>query len=101
MLHEEYGLALVQRKPWLSGLSTFLAFILCGSVPLLPFVLPVAEPYALSLGMTLLVFFAIGSIKSRWSLAAWWRSGLETLAIGTGAAILAYGVGHLLGGLAS
>jgi VIT1/CCC1 family predicted Fe2+/Mn2+ transporter len=42
------------------------------------------------------VFFAIGSIKSRWSLAPWWRSGLETLIIGMSAAGLAYAVGYLL-----
>jgi hypothetical protein len=40
------------------------------------------------------VFFAIGSIKSYWSTASWYRSGGETLAIG-----LAYVVGALLGAL--
>ena len=38
-------------------------------------------------------FFAIGAIKSRWSLTAWWRSGLGTLFIGMFAAALAFGVG--------
>jgi VIT1/CCC1 family predicted Fe2+/Mn2+ transporter len=44
--------------------------------------------------MTALVFFAIGSTKSHWSPVSWWRSGLETLAIGLGAAALAYLIGH-------
>jgi vacuolar iron transporter family protein len=44
--------------------------------------------------MTAVVFFLIGSGKSRWSPASWWRSGGETLAIGMGAAALAYAVGY-------
>jgi VIT1/CCC1 family predicted Fe2+/Mn2+ transporter len=39
------------------------------------------------------VFFAIGSIKSRWSTSSWWHSGLTTLLIGAIAAALAYLVG--------
>jgi len=38
-------------------------------------------------------FFSIGAIKSRWSLAKWWRSGLATFLIGMLAAALAFGVG--------
>jgi VIT1/CCC1 family predicted Fe2+/Mn2+ transporter len=49
-----------------------------------------------SIAMTALVFFLIGSTKSRWSPVSWWRSGSETLAIGLGAAALAYLVGALL-----
>jgi len=49
--------------------------------------------------MTAIVFFAIGSIKSQWSTAVWWRSGLSTLALGAVAAGLAYGVGQLLNNL--
>ena len=45
--------------------------------------------------MTMAVFFAIGAFKSRWSLAPWWRSGLETFLIGGVAAGIAYFVGTL------
>jgi VIT1/CCC1 family predicted Fe2+/Mn2+ transporter len=41
------------------------------------------------------VFFSIGALKSYWSLAPWWRSGLETLAIGGVAAAIAFGVGSM------
>jgi VIT1/CCC1 family predicted Fe2+/Mn2+ transporter len=49
--------------------------------------------------MTGLTFFSIGSLRSRWSPAPWWRAGLETFAIGMCAAGLAYMVGVILGGL--
>jgi hypothetical protein len=45
---------------------------------------------------TAAVFFAIGSVKSLWSLTAWWRSGLETLAIGMAAAALAFAAGTIV-----
>ncbi len=100
MLKEEYGLTTTLRAPLVSGVSTFAAFGLCGAVPLLPYVIGIDEPFRWSVILTATVFFLIGSIKSRWSLAPWWRSGAETLAIGLIAAGMAYLVGHLLKGVA-
>jgi VIT1/CCC1 family predicted Fe2+/Mn2+ transporter len=99
MMSEEYGMAAAPRDPLKSGISTFVAFVLCGAVPLLPFIFKAPSPFEFALGLTALVFFLIGSIKSRWSLAAWWRSGLETLSIGLGAAMIAYAIGYGLKGL--
>ncbi len=96
MLAEEYGLAKAVRSPLKAAASTFAAFLLCGAIPLLPYLLPTAARFELSAVMTALVFFLIGSVKSRWSPASWWRSGGETLLIGLGAAALAYVVGFLL-----
>jgi VIT1/CCC1 family predicted Fe2+/Mn2+ transporter len=97
MLVEEHGLAPVERSPMIAGWVTFSAFVVCGLVPLLPYL--VGYGFAASTVLTGVVFFAIGSAKARWSLAPWWRSGAETLAIGLAAAGLAYAVGHLLRGL--
>ncbi len=94
MLSEEYGLPKVVRSPIKAAASTFAAFMLCGAVPLLPFAVDAPASFELSVGMTGAVFFLIGSGKSRWSPVSWWRSGLETLGIGMGAAALAYVVGH-------
>jgi VIT1/CCC1 family predicted Fe2+/Mn2+ transporter len=93
MLSEEYGLPRAERSPLRAAASTFAAFMLCGLVPLLPFVVAAPASFPLSIAMTGLVFFLIGSGKSRWSPASWWRSGLETLAIGMAAAALAYLIG--------
>jgi len=96
MLTEEHGLALVKRSPVTAALSTFAAFVICGAVPLLPFVLGLPDAAVLATVMTALVFFGIGSVKSMWSTYSWWRSGGETLIIGMLAALLAFVVGRLL-----
>jgi len=96
MLAEEYGLTRVRRSAMRAALATFGAFAICGFVPLAPFVLDLPQAFTLAIVLTGAVFFAIGSAKSRWSLAPWWRSGAETLAIGLCAAAVAYGIGALL-----
>ena len=93
MLAEEYGLSLVQRSPLTAAFVTFLAFITCGLVPILPFALGLADSMLAATAMSCLVFFLIGSVKSKWSTQHWLWSGLETLAIGMIAAGLAYLVG--------
>ena len=93
MLTDEYGLARDGPAPMRAAIATFVAFLIAGAVPLIPFVLGMQNAFAISIGATLLTFFLIGTGKSRWSLAKWWRSGTETLLIGAMAALLAYGVG--------
>ncbi len=96
MLTEEYGLSRVQRAPLLSGASTFAAFLLCGAVPLLPYLLGVDGAFLFAVVMTAAVFFVIGALKARWSLSSWWASGLETLSVGLLAAGASFAVGYLL-----
>lgn len=96
MLAEEYGLARVTRSPTAAALATFAAFLLCGLVPLLPFLLRIPNAFASSVAMTACAFFFIGSGRSRWLLLSWWRAGLETLAMGSVAAALAYGAGVVI-----
>ncbi|MEW9921647.1 VIT1/CCC1 transporter family protein [Marimonas sp. MJW-29] len=95
MLTFEYGLTLEEPHPMRAALATFGAFLVAGSVPLLPFILNVPQAFQVSIVATLVTFFLIGTGKSRWSLAKWWWSGGETLLIGTLAAIIAYVVGGL------
>ncbi|HEX3281048.1 MAG TPA: VIT1/CCC1 transporter family protein [Pyrinomonadaceae bacterium] len=100
MLADEYGLPQEARSPWLAALSTFSAFLVCGLAPLVPFLLGMKSAVLFSTILTGAVFFLIGSVKSRWSSASWWRSGLSTFLVGGIAAALAYAVGLLLKSLA-
>ncbi|WP_319774166.1 VIT1/CCC1 transporter family protein [Breoghania sp.] len=102
MLSEEFGLATTLRSPLRAALTTFAAFVIFGSVPLMPFVFASGAGLAeLSLAMTAVVFFAIGSMKSRWSTQSWYASGLETLSIGLAAAGIAWVIGYSLQGFAA
>lgn len=94
MLVDEYGVSPVSSVPTLAASATFFAFMLCGIVPLLPFLIGVSDPFVVTVFITGAVFFAIGTAKSNWTLAPWWRSGLETLLIGAAAAVIAYVAGR-------
>lgn len=104
MMTEEYGLPMQDRSLFKAALGTFIAFLLCGLIPLLPYLVissPASRPIAtlLCVLLTGVTFFVIGSIKAKWSLISWWRSGLETLTIGLVAASFAYLIGYGLKGL--
>ena len=96
MLMDEYGLPHAVRSPWIAALCTFTAFLICGLVPLLPYLFLSDNSLALSAILTGVVFFAIGSIKSKWSTSSWLHSGLTTLAVGATAASLAYFTGMII-----
>ncbi|MCL6431003.1 MAG: VIT1/CCC1 transporter family protein [Anaerolineae bacterium] len=90
------------RRPGLTALATFIAFVLAGSLPLLAFVLglvvPIDEGTALriSAALTAVALFALGAARVLVTERNWWRSGLEMLAVGGLAALVAYVAGLLL-----
>ena len=71
------------------------------SIPLLPFITGAPASLWSSTLMTGVTFFSIGSLRSHWSPAPWWKAGLETFLIGITAAFVAYLVGVILSGLVS
>lgn len=95
MMEGEYGLGGVDPHPLKSAMTTFISFLIAGVVPLFPFVFGIDNAFSLSVSMTLVTFFMIGALKSRWSLSPWWRSALETTLIGGGAAAIAFFVGTM------
>ena len=96
MMFEEYGVALARRSPLNAALATFLAFLAAGLVPLLPFLLGLPGAPVIATIATAVVFFVIGSLKSHWSPRGWVSCGLETLAIGIVAAVIALLIGAAL-----
>lgn len=105
MLKEEWGLSLTPVSPARAGIATFVAFVVVGFVPLLPFTvarltgIDGQTSLVLSISFTALTFFLVGVLKARYVAQSWFRSGFETLLMGGGAAILAYAVGVALRGL--
>ncbi len=96
MLRGEYGLPAAVRSSWRAAGSTFAAFLLCGLVPLVPFVGGLNNAFWVASAATGLIFVLIGALESRWSNRSWWHSGLATLAVGGGAAAVAYVIGAWL-----
>ena len=106
MLQLEHGLPSSPSSPVRAGAATFAAFVAVGSVPLVPFVadaaglVTITSPFGWSTGLTLTAFAAVGVAKGLVVEQRWWQSALETTALGSAAAALAYAVGVGLGGLA-
>jgi len=94
MMQEEYGMSAPLHTPMNTAIHTFFAFVVCGVMPLLPFVVKTPHQAVASLVLAALTFFAIGSFKSLWSVKPWWREGLGTMLIGLIAAGLAFAIGY-------
>lgn len=106
MMSEELGYGADVSNPLRAAASTLIAFIAIGFLPLAAFVFDLAipgdvpQPFLWSAVLTGVAFFIVGSLKARFVERSFWRSGLETLAVGGLAAALAYGAGTLLQGIA-
>ncbi|MAE13681.1 hypothetical protein CMO92_03880 [Candidatus Woesearchaeota archaeon] len=102
MMVDELGLQKDKRSPTKSALSTFIAFVLMGSIALIPFALlyflntAIQNTFLIASILTLLALFIVGLIKGRVVKKNLLVAGLETALLGGIAASLAYGVGYLL-----
>ncbi|MGY8879779.1 MAG: VIT1/CCC1 transporter family protein [Dehalococcoidia bacterium] len=106
MLLEEHGLLLVGPEPKRAAWWTFIAFMVAGIVPVAPFIVNllvdggISAPFLWSSIATAATFFAIGVFKARVVGGSTVKAGIETVVVGGIAAVLAYGVGWLLRGVA-
>lgn len=96
MLQEEHGMQLEGPNPLKAGTATFLAFLLVGLVPLLPFLVPgIQQEYRFlaSILATGISFIVVGVLKGLVAGRSILRSSAETLLTGGSAAGIAYLVG--------
>ena len=102
MIQDEHGLSLDSPSPLHAGVTTFVAFLLVGTLPILMYVLDWLWPgvfsslFLWSSLLSALSFALVGFIKGVMTSGNPWRSALETTLVGGLAAIMAYGVGALL-----
>lgn len=84
-------------SPVWSGLTTFVAALIGGLVPLAPFAFfPLRGAVAVSVALSVLALFALGAWTGRISGAVWWRDGIRLLLVAGLAAFAAAAVGTVL-----
>ncbi|MEK7599275.1 MAG: VIT1/CCC1 transporter family protein [Patescibacteria group bacterium] len=99
MMTEELGLWSAQdSRPFREAAATFLAFVVAGSLPIIPYLLIASDPNvffwsALSAAGAL---FAVGALRTIFTSKKWFWSGGEMFLIGGAAAFIAYGIGYLV-----
>lgn len=85
-----------------TSIITFLAFIIAGTLPLLPYVVMLSginfevDQFSLSIIATAVALFLVGSLRTFVTKGKWWINGLEMLLVGSIAAIVAYSIGSFL-----
>lgn len=105
MMTEELGYGADSADPLRAAAATLAAFVALGFLPLAVFVVDlvapgeIPAPFAWSAALTAVAFFAVGTLKASFVDQSPWRSGLETLAVGGAAALLAFAIGVVLQGV--
>ncbi len=84
-------------SPWVAAGSSFAAFSLGASVPVLPYLLG-ATSLLLSLLLAAVALFGAGALVSRFTVRGWFYSGARQLGLGAAAALLTHLVGQAVGG---
>ena len=83
-----------EARPARHGLATFLAFVVAGAVPLVPYLVPgVDERFLLALILAFGALFGVGAARSLVTASRWWISGVEVLGLGALVAAVAYATG--------
>ncbi|TLX68068.1 MAG: hypothetical protein E6K94_09035 [Thaumarchaeota archaeon] len=100
MLTEELGLNLdIVGKPFKGALIMFVSFLIGGILPILPYLLSktgfVPLPISLwtAIAISIISSFLIGAKKAKLAKKNWIMGGIEMSGLGTGIALLGYGIG--------
>jgi vacuolar iron transporter family protein len=104
MLTEELGLNLeILGSPLRGALVMFGAFLLGGVLPILPYfavkagLISSGASIAIAIGVSVVSSFVVGAIKARMAKKNWIKGGIEMAGLGTGIALVGYGIGSELG----
>ncbi len=99
MMREELGILEDSNdKPAMHGLVTFVAFLVAGMLPLIPYLFGVSShlQFRVSIIATAVSLFAVGASRSAVTSQKWFRSGIEMLLVGGIASGAAYAIGAFI-----
>ena len=87
-----------EARPARHGFATFLAFVVIGALPLVPYLLPdlAVDRFVLSVLLTLAALFGVGASRAIVTVDRWWTAGLEMLLLGLMVSAAAYGSGYIV-----
>ncbi len=87
----------VEESPKKNALVMGVAYIIGGSIPLLPYLLlTIGVALPVSIVVTLAGLFFLGVATTRYSHRSWWKAGLEMLTLASLAGAVGYGVGQVV-----
>ena len=103
MLTEELGLNLeIVGNPLKGALVMFGSFLLGGILPILPYfavkagLIPSVAAIVVAIVISVTSSFIVGALKGRMAKKSWVKGGLEMAGLGTGIALVGYGIGSEL-----
>ncbi len=106
MLTEELGLNLeIIGSPIKGALVMFVSFLIGGILPIVPYFIVKTglitnfTALMIAISISLSFSFLIGAVKGKMAKKSWWKGGLEMSLLGTGIALVGYGIGSELGNL--
>lgn len=106
MLTEELGLNLeILGSPIKGAIVMFISFLIGGILPILPYFIVKTglinnfTALLIAISISLSSSFVIGAIKGRLAKKSWIKGGLEMSLLGTGIALLGYGIGSEMSNL--
>jgi len=101
MLTEELNLNLdIAGHPLKSALRMFGSFLLGGILPIIPFFIADGlTPIFMAIGISISSSFVVGAVKSRMANTSLIKGGIEMAGLGTGIALIGFGIGSELSNL--
>jgi VIT1/CCC1 family predicted Fe2+/Mn2+ transporter len=106
MLTEELGLNLeILGSPIKGAIVMFISFLMGGILPIIPYFIVKTGMFSnfiallIAISISLIFSFLVGAIKGKLAKKSWIKGGLEMSILGTGIALVGYGIGSELGNI--